>query len=153
MVHYHEGLFNEAVREVCIVSGELGTRNSLYPDKYIAAIEGALDRDVEVKIISGPLIDDDSTLLPFLKIDPRVQLYKLSYRPEQHFRMRDVDKKGKEGKLFIEEAHAIFEEAKRTYGTTQQRLLKDYRRLFDSLQRKSIPTTIDDFKIIKLLQT
>jgi len=145
---YQENLFDLAKREICIVSGELETRNWDDTDTYLTALTTALNRGVEVKIVCGPKIDGDSVLLSYLEEEPRVQLYKLPFRPEEHYSMRDVDDEGR-GVLIKEDSHEPFEMPKNIYYSILPRMMIEYFEKFRSLVAEATLTTIDDFEIIE----
>jgi hypothetical protein len=115
----------------------MGNMNYLVTSDSAPILESALKKEVKIRIINGPLVDQRSEKFFQLLDNPKVELYIYRPRPEPHFRI--INQK----ELYIEEPHKPFVDEGYRY-TRSKRLLKEYIYIFNHLLSHSAKANVSD---------
>ena len=104
-------------------------------DIVISSMENALEKNVVIKLVHGPEVDNRSErFLGLLRENTRVELYEYPTYPELHFRVL-IDEEGPR-EVYVEEPHLPYEDhGFRCFPS--RRASHEYEKIFQGILRRS----------------
>lgn len=125
--------------EVDLVMGEMNSK--VVNGNVVKSLEEALRKDVKIRIINGPKVDEKTKIIDILS-DPtieryksKIELYKLDKRPDLHFRVL-INRQGDPEELYIEKPHKPGEDLGFWYLTSSQ-YTRRFKKKFEKLVKKA----------------